>query len=151
MKNNSRSLFIKHSIISIIAPSAQKYWQFIKFCLVGVANTSISLVVYYIFITLEVQYLLASTIAYCAGLLNGYVFSSSFVFKQQRNTHQALKFMMVNMFSLLLNLLFLFVLIDLWGISKIMAQIAATSFNVIFNFLLNKLWTFKSKQVADSH
>ena len=125
-----------------IKMSIQKYGQFIKFCIVGVTNTTISLVVYYFLLKLGVQYLLASTIAYCAGLLNGYILSSTFVFKQQRNMNQALKFIGVYLSSLLINLLLLYCLVDIYGISEFFAQVVVTVFNVFYNYFLNKIWTF---------
>lgn len=124
--------------------SIQMHWQFIKFCIVGITNTTISLVAYYLLLKLGVQYLLASTIAYCAGLLNGYIFSSSFVFKQKRNVKQALKFLGVYLSSLLINLLILYVLVDVFGISEFIAQVMVTIFNVFYNYFLNRFWTFKS-------
>ncbi|WP_368042572.1 GtrA family protein [Ectobacillus sp. JY-23] len=122
----------------------QKHAQFIKFCIVGVTNTSISLIVYYFLLNADVPYLLASTLAYCAGLLNGYLLSSSFVFKQKRTAGQALKFISVYISSLLINLLLLFCLVDVFIISEFPAQVIVTFFNVFYNFILNKLWTFKS-------
>ncbi|MEH7115768.1 GtrA family protein [Neobacillus niacini] len=119
-----------------------KYGQFIKFCLVGAVNTSISLVVYAFLLKLNVYYLTASTIAYIAGILNGYIFSLSFVFKKKFNFTQGLKFVGVYLSSLLINLFFLYILVDIFQFPKFIGQICVTGFNVIYNFLLNKYWTF---------
>lgn len=121
----------------------QKYGQFIKFCIVGVSNTAISLIAYYILLNLGVYYLLASTISYCVGILNGYIFSSSFVFKRTMNLKLALKFISVYLSSLLINLLVLYIFVDIFGISEFIAQVMVTLINVIYNYLLNKLWTFR--------
>lgn len=120
-----------------------KHGQFLKFCIVGASNTTISLVAYYLLLKLDIHYLLASSIAYFAGLINGYLFSSSYVFKQKKNVNQAIKFILVNASSLLINLLFLYILVDVLGVSKILAQVFVTCFNVVYNFFLNKWWTFK--------
>jgi putative flippase GtrA len=121
----------------------EKHGQFLKFCLVGAVNTTISLAVYYILLKLDIHYLLASSIAYCAGLVNGYFFSSSYVFQQRRSVKQASKFIFVNASSLVINLLLLYLLVDVFGVSKIVAQVFVTCFNVVYNFFLNKWWTFK--------
>jgi putative flippase GtrA len=123
--------------------SIERYGQFIKFCIVGVANTSISLVVYALLLKLSVHYLAASTIAYLAGIINGYIFSSSFVFKKKFNYMQGLKFLGVYLSSLLINLGLLFIFVEILHISEFFGQVIATCFNVIYNYLLNKLWTFK--------
>ncbi|MEH7179421.1 GtrA family protein [Neobacillus vireti] len=131
-------------MLNNINVSLQKYGQFLKFCIVGVTNTTISLVVYYLLLKLGIHYLLASTIAYCAGLLNGYILSSAFVFKQKRNVNQALKFIGVYLSSLLINLLLLYCLVDIFDISEFFAQVVVTFFNVFYNYFLNKIWTFNN-------
>ncbi|NHM30004.1 GtrA family protein [Neobacillus terrae] len=123
--------------------SIQKYGQFIKFCIVGASNTIISLAIYYFLLKLGIHYILASTVAYCAGIINGYIFSSSFVFKKERNLVQAIKFIATYLSSLLINLLILYILVNGLKISEFLAQLMVTFFNVIYNFLLQKLWTFK--------
>lgn len=125
------------------ALSYQKYGQFIKFCIVGVANTTISLVAYYILMRVGVYYLVASTIAYCVGILNGFFFSSTFVFKRKMGVKLAVRFVGVYLSSLLINLGLLFVLVDFSGVPEFLAQVMVTFFNVIYNYFLNKLWTFK--------
>lgn len=120
-----------------------EYGQFLKFCMIGVVNTTISLVVFYILLRFDMHYLLSSSIAYCAGLLNGYIFSSSFVFQQKHNVKQVIKFISVNTSSLLINLLILYFLVKVAEVSNLHAQLFATIFNVIYNFTLNKWWTFK--------
>jgi putative flippase GtrA len=125
--------------------SIKKYGQFIKFCLVGVGNTAISLLVYALLIHFGMHYLLASTLSYCAGIINGYIFSSSFVFKKKMDMKQGLKFVGVYLSSLLINLLLLYILVDIFSIHELPAQVLVTFFNVIYNYLLNKIWTFNSK------
>jgi putative flippase GtrA len=120
-----------------------EYGQFLKFCMIGVVNTTISLVVFYILLRFDMHYLLSSSIAYCVGLLNGYIFSSSFVFQQKHNVKQVIKFISVNTSSLLINLLILYFLVKVGEVSNLHAQLFATIFNVIYNFTLNKWWTFK--------
>jgi putative flippase GtrA len=122
--------------------SIEKYGQFIKFCLVGAVNTTISLVVYALLLKLNVHYLTASTIAYIAGIINGYIFSSSFVFKEKFHFIQGLKFIGVYLSSLLINLFLLYIIVDIFQISEFIGQICVTGFNVIYNYLLNKFWTF---------
>jgi putative flippase GtrA len=121
----------------------KKYGQFIKFCIVGVTNTGISLAVYALLLKLNIHYLAASTIAYLAGILNGYILSTSFVFKNKFNILQGLKFLGVYLSSLLINLMFLYILVGVFHVSAFYGQVIVTLFNVIYNYFLNKIWTFK--------
>jgi putative flippase GtrA len=126
--------------------SMKKYGQFVKFCLVGGTNTVISLLVYALLLKLNVYYIVASAISYIAGLINGYLLSSSFVFKHKINLKQGLRFVGVYLSSLLINLAFLYILVDLFKISELIAQLMVTCFNVFYNYFLNKVWTFKKEE-----
>ena len=123
--------------------SFEKYGQFIKFCFVGVTNTSISLLVYALLLNLNMNYLASSAIAYLAGIINGFILSTSFVFKKKYNFVRGLMFLGVYFSSLLINLALLYILVDIFSISEFLGQVFVTCFNVFYNYLLNKLWTFK--------
>jgi putative flippase GtrA len=129
--------------------SIKKYGQFIKFCIVGATNTGISLIVYAILLKVNVYYLAASAISYLAGLINGYVLSSSFVFKHKINVKKGLKFIGVYVSSLLINLGFLYILVDRFKLSAFFAQVVVTCFNVFYNYFLNKIWTFKEEREGE--
>lgn len=120
-----------------------KYGKFIKFCIVGGINTVISLVVYTILIKQGMHYLGASTIGYIAGILNGYLLSSKFVFGEKLNMSKGIKFILIYLSALVINLLIMSGLIEILGVKEIPAQVIATGFNVLYNFILNNLWTFK--------
>lgn len=121
-----------------------KYGQFIRFCIVGAVNTGISLLVYALLLKLQVHYLAASTLAYIAGLINGYIFSSSFVFKKKFKLQQGVKFVTVYLSSLLINLALLYIFVDVFHLSELLGQTIVTGINVVYNYFINKFWTFKS-------
>lgn len=124
---------------------ASRYSQFLRFCMVGVVNTLISVVIFNILIYFGVHYLIATILGYVAGLINGYVSSSKFVFKEDVNKNTAIKFVIVYMSALLINLALMYVMVDMGKIHPSLGQIAVTVFNVVYNFILNKIWTFKGK------
>ena len=120
-----------------------KYLLFIKFCLVGVTNVVISYTVYFILLKLGLYYLLAATIAYIVGILNGYVWSSKFVFNKNKSINNMLKFFIVYISALFINLGIMYICVDYYGMSKLIAPIIAIGIGTIYNYTLNKLWTFK--------
>jgi putative flippase GtrA len=125
-----KALFVKHN-------------QFLRFCLVGAANTAITLGLFYLLDKLKVQYLIASVIAYGAGILNGYFWSTRSVFKAKGTISNFSKFIVVNLVSIGLNLLLMYVFVDVAGVSpKVLAQAFVVPFTFIVNFSLNKIWTF---------
>jgi putative flippase GtrA len=123
--------------------SKSDFRQFVIFCFVGASNTIISLVVYYILLKISINYLVASSIGYAVGIINGYLLSSKYVFNKKNQTKTLVKFVTVYLSSLIINLLLLSFIATHLGVDKFIAQIPVTFFNVMYNFFINKAWTFK--------
>lgn len=134
MKKNNDNAFTKLWI---------KYLPFIKFCLVGATNVIISYTVYYILLASGLNYLLASAIAYITGILNGYIWSSKFVFKKNKSIYNMMKFFIVYISALFINLGIMYVCVDTYNMNKLVAPIFAIGIGTIYNYLLNKIWTFR--------
>ena len=120
-----------------------KYLPFIKFCLVGATNVIISYTAYFILLRLGLYYLLATTIAYVVGILNGYIWSSKYVFKKNKSLNNMTKFFAVYISSSFINLGIMYICVDSFNIHKLIAPIFAVGVGTIYNFILNKAWTFK--------
>lgn len=118
-------------------------FPFIKFCLIGVTNVVISYTIYYILLTSGVNYLLAIAIAYLIGILNGYIWSSKFVFNKNKSINNMMKFFIVYISALFINLGIMYICVDYYNINKLIAPIIAIGVGTIYNYTLNKVWTFK--------
>ena len=130
MAEKIKKLFIAHK-------------QFIQYCIVGVANTLITLGLFYVFDRLSVQYILASVLAYSTGIANGSFWSTRTVFKTKGTAGNLVKFILVNLLTMGLNALLLYLFVDKAGIHpKVLAQAFVLPFTFVANFSLNKLWTF---------
>ena len=123
-----------------------KYKQFILFCLVGASNTLITMGVYALLIKIGVPYLIASPLGYICGVVNGYLWSSKVVFKKKRTVENATKFLIVNLIVLGVNTGLMWIWVDALSIHKILAQALTICFTMPLNFILNKLWTYRSKE-----
>ncbi len=121
----------------------KKYSQFIRFGFVGVLNTAISLVIYNLFIKIGINYLVANAIGYVAGILNGYVLSSKLVFKCNMNINSGSKFILTYMSSFILGTIILYILVEYLNILKQIAPLFVAIFNIFYNYIINKKWTFK--------
>lgn len=121
----------------------KKYMQFIKFAFVGVANTLISLAVYGLLLNLGMWYIMASTIGYLVGLLNGYIANSIWVFNKKLEVATSAKFVGVYLSALLINLVLLYLMVEIGGLNSFFAQVIVVGFNLIYNYTLSKLWTFR--------
>ena len=133
----------KYKLYNIIDKLWNRYLQFIKFCIIGITNVAISYTVYYILLTLGLNYLLASAIAYLIGILNGYIWSSKFVFNTNKSINNMVKFFIVYISALFINLEIMYIFVDCYNMHKLIAPIFAIGIGTIYNYTLNKIWTFK--------
>ena len=122
-------------------------WQFVKFGLVGVSNTLISLAVYYaVVLLLGVEhYILANTLGFVISVINAYIWNSKFVFQKKARKHgkSFVKVFVSYGSTFLLGTGFLFVLVHYWNVSEMIAPIINLLLTIPLNFLLNKFWAFK--------
>ena len=58
-------------------------WQFLKFSVVGVTNTVVGFVVFYLLTRRGVNYIIAQVISYTAGILNSYIWNSFWTFRKE--------------------------------------------------------------------
>lgn len=119
--------------------------QFIKFGIVGVSNTLLSLAIYYILIFINVNYLIANIIAFIISVLNAYYWNNKYVFKNNDNStfKKLIKVYLSYGITFVLSTVLLYVMVDLMNISKYIAPIINLLITIPLNFLLNKLWAFK--------
>jgi len=129
--------------IDIIKKLWEKHSLFIKFCIVGVTNVIISYTVYFFLIKLGLYYLLASAIACIIGILNGYIWNLKYVFKKSKSLNNVIKFFIVYISSSSINLGIMYICVDVYNMHKLIAPIFAVGVGTIYNFILNKAWTFK--------
>jgi putative flippase GtrA len=124
-----------------------KYNQFLRFCVVGAANTLITWVISYLLMRkLNMDTVPATIIAYSAGILNGYIWSTRAVFKTKGTAGNLTKFIIVNALMIGLNTVLVLFFSSVLKIDGFIAQIIATPFTLVGNFILNKFWTFKPEK-----
>lgn len=77
-------LFLKLIGKQLTEEQWQPIMQFAKFCLVGVSNTLITLVIYYTFISINSKlYIVGNAVGFVLSVLNSYFWNSRFVFKSR--------------------------------------------------------------------
>jgi putative flippase GtrA len=120
--------------------------QFIKFGLVGVSNTAISLAIYYVFVYINPSlYLEGNTIGFIISVLNSYYWNNKYVFQKSEQGHlkTLIKTFTAYGGTFILGTALLFVMVELLGISQYVAPIINLVITIPLNFLINKFWTFK--------
>lgn len=127
----------------------QFLWQFVKFGVVGVSNTLISLAVYYIFVAINPElYLWGGFAGWIVSVANAFFWGNKVVFQSKSNAKKdVLKRLLRSYLSygatFLLSQLLLVLEIQYWGVSEWLAPIINLVLTIPLNFLINKFWTFK--------
>ncbi len=119
--------------------------QFVKFVLVGIATTALNFTIYAGLLYFGVHYLPAATIAFLIATLNSYTFNRSWTFRAGAHRNEyLLKFTVIQLIGLSINLVVLAYLVESFDLNKLLAQVIANAFVVLSNFLGNKFWTFRA-------
>ncbi|AIK37276.1 gtrA-like family protein [Bacillus pseudomycoides] len=121
--------------------------KFLKFGLVGIFNTLITIISYIILVKFGMNYLIANIISYLIGVANSYYWNKNWVFQSNgKNLSIFLKFLIVNLIVLAFNTFSLFILVDKLLYNEFIAQIFAIGIGMMINFFLNKIWTFNQSE-----
>lgn len=133
--------------------------QFVKFCVVGVLNTAVDWVVYYLLISYTMSEIneksLAKLISFVVAVINSYVWNTVWTFRAeykktvsgngQTNSGSAvfMRFVLVSLVGWGVNYIAFRVTISQISSPDIIALVVASGSAVIWNFFANKFWTYK--------
>lgn len=124
--------------------------QFIKFGLVGVGNTLVSLAVYYLVLRIDTsKYMLGSILGTILSIANAFFWNDRFVFTGNSQDIKSILQRLLKTYisyggtSLLSNVL-LWIEVSLFKVDKRVAPILNLVITIPLNFVINKLWTFKN-------
>jgi len=119
--------------------------QFMKFALVGVSNTLITLLVYaFLLKVVGMWYLAASAIGFICGATNGFLLNRRWTFREHvGDALTPVRWAIVQTCGLAVNEGMLYLLVHDAHLEKILAQVAATVIVTITTFLANRAWTFR--------
>jgi len=120
-------------------------WQFVKFNLVGLANTALDFVMFSLLSWLGFYYILAQCLSYSIGVLNSFALNKYWTFAQRGGLQpsQAARFTLLNVITLLISLFLLSIFKDQLLLTTIYAKILTTVATMLINFAGNKFWVFK--------
>lgn len=125
-------------------------WQFIKFCLVGVSNTLISLAIYYLFLAIDKElYIWGNTVGFIVSVLNAFYWGNRVVFQSKDNSWKQIAKRLLKSYitygsTFLLSTLLLYLEVQRWGVSEWLAPLLNLVITIPLNFIINKFWTFRS-------
>jgi putative flippase GtrA len=121
--------------------------QLAKFCMVGATGYAVNLAVFALLVHgFGIHYLVAAVCSFLVAVTSNYVWNRLWTFRHQRGAvaYQGLRFLLVSTVALAGNLGFLSGLVAL-GVPKVPAQAAAIALVTPWNFVANKLWSFRRR------
>jgi putative flippase GtrA len=120
--------------------------QLVRFGLVGGAGFIVNVAVYAVLVHgAGVEYRVASVLAWLFAVVNNFMLNRHWTFdaREGRAHHQAARFLLVSLAAEVLSLLLLTLFVESAHIAKVPAQAIAVAASMPFNFIGNKLWTFR--------
>jgi putative flippase GtrA len=123
----------------------QNWLELLKFSLVGASGYVVNLAVYVALLEgAGLHYLPAAACSFVVAVSNNYFWNRQWTFRHRRGHvyHQGVRFLLVSLAALGLNLLILRGLVAL-GAGKIVAQAVAIVLVMPFSFSASKLWSFR--------
>lgn len=123
--------------------------QFLKFSLVGVSNTLISLAVYYFFLWInEDWYLFGNAAGWIVSVANAFFWNNRFVFTSQSTGKRGIlrklgKTYLSYTATFFLSTGLLHLEVDILSWSAVVSPVLNLLVTIPLNFLLNKFWAFR--------
>ena len=156
---------------------SKSIWHFIKFVCVGALNFLVDYgVLSLLNVVLGWPLVISNVISYTCGVVNSFIFNRFWTFKMKVKffskytvtrtprgggkprtarvwflSADFIKFVFVNLVSLGVNTLAVYILGEMYGLSNLWAKLIATVFSFIVNFAGNKLLVFREPASAVQH
>lgn len=123
--------------------------QFIKFSIVGVSNTLISLAIYYVFLWINpALYLLGNILGWIVSVANSFLWNYLFVFHSEFKGFINLGKKLCKTYisyasTFILSTVLLYIEVEILFLSAIICPIINLGITIPLNFILNKFWAFR--------
>jgi dolichol-phosphate mannosyltransferase len=134
-----------------LACGKKTYRQFVKFAIVGAVNTLVDWAVFYLTFSafkIDTQALkqIAKAISFTVSAVSNYVMNRVWTFKskEKKVLKEALKFSVVATGGLVINQIIFYLVTGPGNLANIFGLILATASATLWNFIINKKWTFKN-------
>lgn len=128
--------------------------QFIKFAIVGGLGTVLDYTTYLVFTrVLGVWYIFASLAAFIVGLTNNFLLNKFWTFRKVKVSggagKQFAQYTLVSLVGISIHTGIMFLLVEGLKLNDVVARLIATGVVLVWNYIANKLWTFKPAAVVE--
>jgi putative flippase GtrA len=126
-------------------PDGTLFFQFGRFVVVGVSNTTVSLLTYAGLLRVDIPYLVAGAIAFLAGAVNGYVLNGRWTFAAPDTWRARRRYVLVQLAGLGATTVLLWMVVSLADFGRISAYALTIPMVTLATFTANRGWTFRSR------
>lgn len=121
--------------------------EFLLYIIVGGIATVAEWAVFFVLGKISCHYAVATAIAYILSTFVNWLAGRILVFKESNQSFikEIVSVYLASIVGLILNLLIMWVAVDLMNINEMLSKIAATGIVFIYNFLVRKLLIYKNK------
>ncbi|MBO5210046.1 MAG: GtrA family protein [Lachnospiraceae bacterium] len=129
----------------------KKHEEGINYLIFGFLAFVLNYVLYFIFESLlHMNYMLATAFSWVLTVVFAYWTNHTFVFKSKNEGASGLfkefaSFISARIATELLELLLMYLMVDLAGINSYIAKLVGQTIVIITNYVLSKIWIFKEK------
>ncbi len=120
--------------------------EFVKFGVVGVTGTLVNIAILYLLTEKAgIYYIISAIFSFIVAMSSNFILNKIWTFRENIKLEIGKKYFqfgLVSVSALLVNLLFLYIFTEIFGIYYILSQILAIGIALIINFIGNKIWTF---------
>lgn len=150
--------FFKVFHAEITDKTAKSLVQFIKFGMIGVTNTVISYVLNVLVLlalkplNVSWDFIAGNMVAFILSVLWSFYWNNRFVFTVQEGQHRSIwrallkTYVAYGFTGIILNNILSWLWINIFGISKFIAPLINLVISVPVNFIINKMWAFKTEK-----
>ena len=124
----------------------EKNKEIINYLIFGVLTTVVNIVVFAVCADgLKIQYLISNVVAWGASVLFAYVTNRKYVFESNSEEigKEMTKFFSSRLSTLALDMIVMWLLVDVLTANNLVAKVFANVLVVIANYILSKLFVFK--------
>lgn len=131
----------KHSIVTTFQKLLEKYQQQWRYIIIGGCTTVINYVIYFLLVHFKIHYILDNILAWVGAVTFAYFANGAWVYaaESKRSWKEAMAFVCSRLFSLGLETVLLFLLVELIHVDKTVAKLVCAVLVVVVNYFTGLL------------
>lgn len=123
----------------------KKYEEIVNYLVFGVLTTIVSILSYALFTrVLNVNYFISNILSWILSVTFAFITNKIYVFKSKNNLfYQAIKFYLSRITSLIIELIIMYLLVDILSFNDLISKIFVQFIVIVLNYIFSKVFVFK--------